>query len=109
MNIFIFQGLITKANRKYLAGTCLLLAAKLNDLTKKEINRLIDTIVQRFRLDNRKEFISFEFPILVALEFNLITNYERDLQHHYDRIVNNFYNNRPKKTFSQKIKNFDYY
>ena len=90
-----------------------MLAAKLNDLTKKEINRLIDVIVQKFRLDNRKDLISFEFPILVALEFNLITNYERELTNHYDRLVNNsniyIYNNKSnKKTFSQKIKTFDY-
>ena len=108
ISIFL-KGLINKANRKYLAGTCLLLAAKLNDLTKKEINRLIDIIVQRFRLDNRKELISFEFPILIALEFNLITNYERELANHYDRIVTYFYtNNKTKKSFSKKIKNFEY-
>ena len=81
--------MITKANRKYLVGASLLLSAKLNDLTKKEINRLIDTIVQKFRLDSRKELISFEFSILVALEFNLVMNYERAISSHYDRLVNN--------------------
>lgn len=106
----ILQGLITKANRKYLVGASLLLSAKLNDLTKKEINRLIDTIVQKFRLDSRKELISFEFPILVALEFNLVMNYERAIISHYDRLVNNYYNHsKPsKKTLTQKIKTFDY-
>ena len=93
-----------------MVGASLLLSAKLNDLTKKEINRLIDTIVQKFRLDSRKELISFEFPILVALEFNLVMNYERAIANHYDRLINNNnYNNKPnKKTLTQKLKTFDY-
>lgn len=64
------------------------MAAKLNDVTKKEINKLIDTIIAKFRFDNRKEVISYEFAILVALEFNLMVKYETDFISHYDRLVN---------------------
>lgn len=81
-----------------MAGTCLLLAGKLNDLTKKDLNRLIDAIVQKFRLDHRKDLIAFEFPILLALEFNLTNNHEREIQNHYERIVNNHHRyNRARK------------
>lgn len=85
----ILQGLINKANRKFLAANCLILASKLNDVTKKEINKLIDTIISKFRFDSRKEVISYEFPILVALEFNLMVKYENDFTSHYDRLMSN--------------------
>ena len=39
--------------------------------------------------DSKKEIISHEFPILVALEFNLMIKYETDFISHYDRILNN--------------------
>ncbi len=83
--------MINKANRKHLAGACLIISAKLNDITKRDITRLIDAIVQKFRLDNRKDLIAFEFPIMIALEFNLSLNYERQLKHHYERLTNSFY------------------
>jgi len=83
----ILNGLMNKANRKYIAGSCLVLAAKLNDLNKQELNKLIEKIVQKFRLDNRKDLMAFEFPIMLALKFNLMINYETELNHHYDRII----------------------
>jgi len=69
-----------------LAANCLILASKLNDVTKKEIGRLIEAIISKFRFDNRKELISYEFPILVALEFNLMVKYENTFSSHYERI-----------------------
>ena len=78
--------MINKSNRKLLAANCLLIACKLNDITKKEINKLIDIIIAKFRFDSRKELISYEFPILVALEFNLIVKYETECLSHYDRL-----------------------
>ncbi len=97
-----FKGFINKANRKLLAGACLVISAKLNDVTKKDINRLIDTIVQKFRLDNRKDLIAFEFPIMIALEFNLSFNYEKQLKHHYERLTNSFYIRYKKSKTSNK-------
>ena len=81
--------MINKANRKFLAGNALILAAKLNDVTKKDLSKLIDNIVTKFRFDNRKEVISYEFAILVALEFNLIIKYENEFVNYYERLINN--------------------
>lgn len=85
----ILQGLINKSNRKHLAANCLILAAKLNDVPKKEISKLIDAAISKFRFDNRKEMISFEFPVLVALEFNLVVRYENDFFTHYQKLLSN--------------------
>jgi len=81
------KGLINKNNRKFLAANCLILAAKLNDTIKKDISKLIDTIISRFRFDSRRELISYEFGILAALEFNLQTKYESDFTCHYERLL----------------------
>lgn len=89
---FQFKGLINKSNRKFLAANCLIIAAKLNDVTKKDINKLIDNITTKFRLDNRKDVTLYEFPILVALEFNLIIKYENDFYFHYERLTSNIEN-----------------
>lgn len=80
------KGLINKLNRKYLAANCLLIAAKLNDLTKKDITKLLEVITTKFRFDNKKEILSYEFSILVALEFNLIIQHEQDFISHLERI-----------------------
>jgi hypothetical protein len=88
----ILQGLINKVNRKFLAGNCLILASKLNDVTKKDINRLIENTISKFRLDSRKELISYEFPILVALEFNLMEKYENSFNSHFERITGSLHN-----------------
>ena len=110
LNSFFFlllKGLINKSNRKYIAGACLLLAAKLNDLNKKELNKLIDTIVQKFRLDSRRELVAFEFPIIIALKFNLMINFETELKHHYERILSSQNLNKDaimKKTYNYRIK-----
>ena len=81
------QGLINKVNRKYLAANSLLLAAKLNDVTKKDISKLLEVIITKFRFDNKREIISYEFGILVALEFNLMIKHGLDFISHYDRLV----------------------
>ncbi|CAF0947785.1 unnamed protein product [Brachionus calyciflorus] len=88
----ILQGLINKSNRKFLAANCLIIGAKLNDVTKKDINKLIDNITNKFRFDNRKDVVLYEFPILVSLEFNLIIKYESEFLCHYERLMNNFEN-----------------
>ena len=66
-----------------------MIAAKLNDCTKKDLNKLIDNIVNKFRFDSRKEVILYEFPILVALEFNLVIKYETEFLFHYERLITN--------------------
>lgn len=83
----ILQGLINKTNRKHLAANCLILAAKLNDTPKKDISRLIDATIAKFRFDSRRDMIAYEFPILVALEFNLTVRYENDFFTHYQKLL----------------------
>lgn len=67
----ILKEKISKANRKLLAGSCLLLAAKFNDDMKREkIKELIEAIEDRFRI-SAKELLKFEFQAVIALEFDL--------------------------------------
>ncbi|XP_020609869.1 CDK5 and ABL1 enzyme substrate 2-like [Orbicella faveolata] len=67
----ILKEKISKANRKLLAGSCLLLAAKFNDDMKRDkIKELIEAIEDRFRI-SAKELLKFEFQAVIALEFDL--------------------------------------
>jgi len=67
----ILKEKITKANRKLLAGSCLLLAAKFNDDMKRDkIKELIEAIEDRLRI-SVKELLKYEFQAVVALEFDL--------------------------------------
>jgi hypothetical protein len=44
--------------------------------------------MDKFRFDNRKDLIAYEFAILVALEFNLVIKYETEFVKHYERLQN---------------------
>ncbi|KAK1899313.1 CDK5 and ABL1 enzyme substrate 2, partial [Dissostichus eleginoides] len=67
----VLQGRLNKQNRKLVSAACLLLAAKISsDLKKQEVKHLIDKLEERFRI-SRRELITFEFTILVALEMAL--------------------------------------
>ncbi|CAG5928490.1 unnamed protein product [Menidia menidia] len=82
----VLQGRLNKQNRKLVSAACILLAAKISsDLKKQEVKHLIDKLEERFRI-GRRELISFEFTILVALEMALYLP-ESQVMAHYRRLV----------------------
>ncbi|XP_033933238.1 CDK5 and ABL1 enzyme substrate 2 isoform X1 [Pseudochaenichthys georgianus] len=82
----VLQGRLNKQNRKLVAATCVLLAAKISsDLRKPEVKQLIEKLEERFRI-NRRELIPLEFPVLVALEMGLYLP-ESKVMPHYRRLV----------------------
>ncbi|XP_015755856.1 PREDICTED: CDK5 and ABL1 enzyme substrate 1-like [Acropora digitifera] len=67
----VLKEKISKANRKLLAGSCLLLAAKFNDdMRREKVKELIETIEDKLRI-SVKELLKFEFQAVVALQFDL--------------------------------------
>ncbi|XP_013121085.1 CDK5 and ABL1 enzyme substrate 2 isoform X1 [Oreochromis niloticus] len=82
----VLQGRLNKQNRKLVSAACILLAAKISsDLKKQEVKHLIDKLEERFRI-SRRDLISFEFTILVALEMALYLP-ESKVMPHYRRLV----------------------
>ncbi|TRY89733.1 hypothetical protein DNTS_027611 [Danionella cerebrum] len=76
----VLQGRLNKHNRKLVSAACVLLAAKISSDLKKH-----ERLEERFRI-NRKELISLEFTVLVALEMALYLS-DSKVMPHYRRLV----------------------
>ncbi|XP_046857512.1 CDK5 and ABL1 enzyme substrate 2-like isoform X2 [Xenia sp. Carnegie-2017] len=77
----VLQGKISKVNRKLLAGSCLLLAAKFNcDLKKNAVKMIIENISDFFRLST-KDLLLYEIQSLISLEFDLHLSVSHVLPH----------------------------
>ncbi|KAI8807130.1 hypothetical protein BJ742DRAFT_813544 [Cladochytrium replicatum] len=66
----IATRVVTKANRRLVAATCLFLAAKVNDPKEISYSRLLEAIDKTFYVA-RKDVYQNEIPVYTALQFEL--------------------------------------
>ena len=66
----VFCERVSKANRRYSAACCAILAAKMNDIKGQQLTKLVSNLCSIYKI-NRSDLLNFEFPVLVALKFNL--------------------------------------
>ncbi|CAJ0946652.1 unnamed protein product, partial [Mesorhabditis belari] len=81
----VFKGLISKFNRKLVAGACLIVAVKVTDVGRMKIRDVVGEVENRLR-ESRRELLSYELPICVSLDFDLLPS-ETFLRPHMDRIT----------------------
>ncbi|CAD6184638.1 unnamed protein product [Caenorhabditis auriculariae] len=78
------KGLISKNNRKSVAGISLLVAMKMNDFSKAAIKAFINTAEDKLRV-SRNDLLSYELPLCVALKFKLIPR-DDEVTAHNDKL-----------------------
>ncbi|XP_035710464.1 uncharacterized protein LOC110853334 isoform X2 [Folsomia candida] len=81
----ILLSVVNKNNRKFMAGACLILSAKLNDIKGEPLRNFIERIENNFRLA-KGDILSYEFAALIALEFGLHLP-TSEVSSHYQRLM----------------------
>ncbi|KAI8976775.1 hypothetical protein BDB01DRAFT_802516 [Pilobolus umbonatus] len=82
----VIKNLITKKNRKLIAGCCLFLATKVNEAKGTWFKPLLDTIDNELGIDP-EEIHEHEFAVFADLEFNLYVP-RCQFMAHFERIFN---------------------
>lgn len=80
----VAKGLISKLNRKCVAGASLLVALKLNDYKKATIKAFIDQAEDKLR-EQKSELLAYELPLCSVLQFKLQPSID-EIQPHVDRL-----------------------
>lgn len=80
----IGKGLISKINRKCVAGASLLIALKMNDYKKATIKAYIDQAEDQLR-EQKSDLLAYELPLCSALQFRLHPTID-EIQPHVDRL-----------------------
>jgi len=82
----VIKNIITKKNRKLIAGCCLFLATKVNEPKGSRLQPLLDAIDDELDIDS-EEIREHEFAVFADLEFNLYVP-RREFMPHFERICN---------------------
>ncbi|KAH8556058.1 hypothetical protein BGW37DRAFT_419827 [Umbelopsis sp. PMI_123] len=80
----VIKNIITKKNRKLIAGCCLFLAVKVNEPKGSKLQPLLDAIDDELDIDS-EEILEHEFAVFADLEFNLYVP-RREFMPHFVRI-----------------------
>ncbi|CDX47419.1 Cyclin N-terminal domain-containing protein [Caenorhabditis elegans] len=80
----ILKGLISKVNRKCVAGAALLVALKMNDYKKSTIKSYIEQAEDQLR-EPKSDLLAYELPICSVLQFRLQPTID-EIQPHVDRL-----------------------
>ncbi|CAO3675691.1 unnamed protein product [Umbelopsis vinacea] len=80
----VMKNIITKKNRKLIAGCCLFLATKVNEPKGSKLQPLLDVIDDELDIDS-EEIREHEFAVFADLEFNLYVP-RREFMPHFERI-----------------------
>uniref|UniRef100_A0A0X3NJ55 CDK5 and ABL1 enzyme substrate 2 n=1 Tax=Schistocephalus solidus TaxID=70667 RepID=A0A0X3NJ55_SCHSO len=84
----ILKLFVCKTNRKLCAGTAMLISAKLNDVKRADILRLIQELVTEFRVD-RRDLLNVELSAFIGLEFTVISTDAETIPHlkHLEKVL----------------------
>jgi hypothetical protein len=82
--LFMRKALV-RANRKMVAGACLLLATKINDNKEVKLPALLNSL-ERWLQIPVSDVLKAEFWVFCSLEFNLVLR-EQEYQPHLDKLL----------------------